>query len=182
MLVVSVTFGIGILVGLYITIYIPSVKEQIEHQLVTFSHDFEGLSRTQLAIAIFANNIQKAFTAISLGMLFGVVPVFFIFVNGVVLGVVGYLVVVKVGWTPVMAAVLPHGVVEIPAILLAGGVGLWLGVVVYKKLRKVLVVSFKKEIQDGLYFFVGVLVPLFFIAAIIEAFLTTALVDALFIL
>ena len=75
----------------------------------------------------FTHNTRVAITTMALGISWGVGTLIILFVNGVMLGavVVDYAqageTVFLVGW------LLPHGAIEIPAILLAGQAGLVLG-------------------------------------------------------
>ena len=70
------------------------------------------------------HNTQVALTTIALGMTFGFGTVAVLFYNGVILGAValdyirGGQAVFLLGW------LLPHGVIEIPAILVGGQTGL----------------------------------------------------------
>jgi len=72
----------------------------------------------------------------------------------------------KVGWIPSLSAILPHGVLELPALFLASAYGIFLGVRFSK-------LVFKKENflphflhANRVYF--KIILPLFFFAAIIE--------------
>lgn len=73
------------------------------------------------------NNISVTFRAMALGMTWGIGTLLILFYNGVVLGAVAFdymsdgQTVFMLGW------LLPHGSVEIPAILLGGQAGLVLG-------------------------------------------------------
>jgi uncharacterized membrane protein SpoIIM required for sporulation len=76
---------------------------------------------------LFTHNTRVSILTLALGMSWGIGTIMLIFYNGVVLGAVvcDYLVAGEatflVGW------LLPHGAVEIPAILIAGQAGLLLG-------------------------------------------------------
>lgn len=72
---------------------------------------------------LMTHNTQVALMTIALGMTFGFGPVVMLFYNGVILGAVAYdyvhggQTVFLLGW------LLPHGVIEIPAILVGGQAG-----------------------------------------------------------
>ena len=76
---------------------------------------------------LMVNNIGVSIKALALGMTYGIGTIILLFDNGVILGLVGidYILagqsVFLAGW------LLPHGVVEIPAILIGGQGGLMLG-------------------------------------------------------
>ncbi len=72
---------------------------------------------------LMTHNTQVALTTIALGITFGFGPVVMLFYNGVILGAVAYdyvhggQTIFLLGW------LLPHGVIEIPAILVGGQAG-----------------------------------------------------------
>ena len=76
---------------------------------------------------LMVNNIKVSILTLGLGMTYGLGTIVELFYNGVLLGLVAadYILagqtVFLLGW------LLPHGVIEIPAILLAGQGGLLLG-------------------------------------------------------
>jgi uncharacterized membrane protein SpoIIM required for sporulation len=73
---------------------------------------------------LMTHNTQVAFTTLALGMTWGVGTVVILFHNGVVLGAVA-LDYIRADQSAFLAGwLLPHGSVEIPAILLAGQAGL----------------------------------------------------------
>ena len=73
---------------------------------------------------LMTHNTQVAFTTLALGMTWGAGTIVVLFHNGVVLGAVGYDYI-HAGQSAFLAGwLLPHGSVEIPAILLAGQAGL----------------------------------------------------------
>jgi stage II sporulation protein M len=71
------------------------------------------------------------------GILFGIVPVFAMMSNGLLLGVVVRHESELSGYGKVGPKVLPHGIIEIPALplLLAASYGLWLGVTLVRRIR-----------------------------------------------
>jgi stage II sporulation protein M len=61
------------------------------------------------------------------GLLPGIVPLLSIGLNGFVLGVVYSQVAEVLGHWKAALKIVPHGVLEIPVLLLAASCGLWLG-------------------------------------------------------
>lgn len=80
-----------------------------------------------LFLVIFINNAVKALLIVFLGILLGIPSVLFIGFNGFIVG--GFASVLESinGWRYVIASFVPHGVIEIPVILLATALGLTLG-------------------------------------------------------
>ena len=124
-----------------------------------------------LLLAVFINNAIKALVLIFLGILLGLPPVLFIAVNGFVLGGLGSALESAKGWGYVLASFAPHGVIEIPAILLAAALGLSLGIESFKWLAR-RESQVKLQLSNGLKVYVRWILPGLAVAAIIEAFVT----------
>jgi stage II sporulation protein M len=124
-----------------------------------------------LALDISFHNWQVSLATTLSGIIF-VAPVLVTLVfNGFVLGVVEDVVQ---NLTLFLAAILPHGVVELPAFIIAGSAGLSLGFEFLKALKRGISNS---ETELGRAFVRAVhialgLVPLFIVAGIIETFVT----------
>jgi uncharacterized membrane protein SpoIIM required for sporulation len=77
--------------------------------------------------AIFVNNIQVGIMTYGLGILCGLGTVFYLFINGLMLGVVTAFFAERGMGIALMANILPHGILELTAIFICGGAGLLLG-------------------------------------------------------
>jgi uncharacterized membrane protein SpoIIM required for sporulation len=73
---------------------------------------------------ILTNNITVTFTTFAYGLTAGVLTVYMMIFNGVLLGVVGTACWIGDMSLPLWSFVAPHGVLELPAIFIAGGAGL----------------------------------------------------------
>jgi uncharacterized membrane protein SpoIIM required for sporulation len=73
------------------------------------------------------NNTQVSILALALGVTWGIGTLILLFYNGVILGAVIFDYARAGQQVFLMGWLLPHGVVEIPAILIAGQAGLLLG-------------------------------------------------------
>lgn len=88
--------------------------------------ELEGY-KARFSTGLMANNIKVSINAVALGLTYGLGTVVLLFYNGVILGavVLDYIrdgqLVFLLGW------LLPHGSIEIPAILLAGQGGILIG-------------------------------------------------------
>tara|TARA_Y100000310_G_scaffold329934_1_gene400645 strand:+ start:832 stop:1407 length:576 start_codon:yes stop_codon:yes gene_type:complete len=120
----------------------------------------QGMSTLQLISFITANNIQVAFFSVILGIFFGILPTLALIVNGYVLGFVAYQSILEGGIT-VLWRLLPHGIFEIPAILISTSLGIRLGTD-FKNL--------KKNAISSIRIFLLIVVPLLVIAGLIEGF------------
>ena len=128
-----------------------------------------------LLLVIFINNAIKALGIIFLGVLLGLPPILFIGLNGFILGGLGSALEAVDGWRYAVASFVPHGVIEIPVILLATALGLTVGTESFRWLvRKESRV--KSRLSDSLKVYVRWILPGLAIAAVIEAFVTPLLV------
>ena len=125
-------------------------------------------------LIVFLNNSFTVFLAVVLGVIFGILPFLVLFINGLILGIVIYFTQTVAGWPTFFALILPHGIIEIPAVILACAAGLRLGKVVLERIFKK-EVSIKAELNLALIFFLKFLFPLLAIAAAIEIFLISQL-------
>jgi len=172
-----VIFGIGIVVGLMINSRFPEIADHFQSSLVSFVKIFRGLSKLQLAAAIFLNNAVKTLAAILFGCLFGVIPGFFLFANGIALGLVFSMSLQSRGLWMSLASIVPHGILELPAVFFGTSIGLMLGAHAVKSLFRGTEITLGAELIRGLRIFCTVILPLLLIAAFVEAFLTSALVS-----
>lgn len=170
-----VLFGLGALAGVLLVNLHSGLATQLEKSLMGFAGMFRGLPKWQLAGAIFLNNSIKSAAAIFLGTLLGLLPVVFLVVNGAALGAI---VSVSLGargvWQSTMA-ILPHGIIELPAVLLATSIGLLLGSHVVRRLLRRQQPPLRAEFALASRFLFKVIVPLLLAAALIEAYLTPVL-------
>lgn len=84
-------------------------------------------ARGRFSAQLMTHNTQVAFFTLGLGMTFGLGTLVLLFYNGVILGAVALDYVADGQAVFLLGWLLPHGSVEIPAILLAGQAGLVLG-------------------------------------------------------
>jgi stage II sporulation protein M len=70
--------------------------------------------------------------------------------------------------------IVPHGIVEIPALIIASAMGLRVGLEVFRKIFKK-EGNISEELSNALEFFWKVVIPIIFLAALIEVFITANL-------
>jgi len=90
-------------------------------------HDHYANIHSTFASALMTNNIGVSIKAVALGMTFGIGTILLLFYNGVILGLVGVDYILAGQTVFLLGWLLPHGVIEIPAVLIAGQGGLVLG-------------------------------------------------------
>lgn len=125
---------------------------------------FEGKSGAGFILSLFLHNLVATYVTMCLVTLWGLLPMVTAIANGLLLG---WIVATSVGGSIVDAAVMlvPHGLFEWPAMMIAWGVGLWRGA------------GYRLSTDPGTYvqrwkkanqlFFMMVL-PLLLLAAIVE--------------
>ena len=133
-------------------------EEQIRELIKTLIEKTQELSTLELISFIMTNNIQVAFFGIIFGIIFGILPTLGLIVNGYVLGFVAYHSILEEGIF-ILWRLLPHGIFEIPAILISTSLGIRLGTD-FK--------NFKKNLKSAIRVFLLIVVPLLVIAGIIE--------------
>ncbi|PIQ92909.1 MAG: hypothetical protein COV69_00815 [Parcubacteria group bacterium CG11_big_fil_rev_8_21_14_0_20_39_14] len=127
-------------------------------------------------VFVFLNNSFTLFLVLSLGIIFGIFPGMVLFSNGAILGMLAFLLKDNLLWPGFFTGILPHGIIEIPVMILACAVGLKIGKTAYKKVFKK-PGELKTEILIAFKFFLKVLLPLLALAAAIEIFLTAKLLS-----
>lgn len=158
-------FLIAIIGFLYPIFFVDKIVGLIK-ELVEQTKDLNGF---ELIIFIFLNNLQTSFFGLILGVLLGIFPLFFIVLNGYVLGFVSALSVNTSGFL-ILLKLIPHGIFELPAVFISLGLGIKLGTFIFHKHK---IKDFNKYFINSLRVFLFIVVPLLIIAAIIEGILMT---------
>lgn len=137
-----------------------------------------------LFVVIFLNNTIKSIFVLYAGLFLGLFPLFFITVNGMLIGYLirqlneNVLMSPLPVWEVIVKGLLPHGIIEIPVVLVAAAYGLKLGWTVWQKLlfwsaeRKRS--SLKQLLVESGPVVLFITIALF-VAALIEAFITPVL-------
>jgi stage II sporulation protein M len=135
----------------------------------------KNFSPIEIMLFIFLNNAVKSLFSIVLGAGLGIIPIIFIGGNGIIIGLIVNEALKERGIIFVLAALLPHGIIEVPMVLISAGLGLRLGYSMYISMK-----GEKKEMRyeltESLHVFMKIIMPLLFVAAIIETFVTPLVV------
>jgi stage II sporulation protein M len=169
-------FAFGAIAGTIAVVRLPSLADHFQDTLANFVRMFAGMSAVELTGAIFLNNAFKTFCAIVLGALIGIIPVIFLLANGVALGVALSISTQTRGLWPALLAILPHGIIELPAVFLGTSIGLMIGRGAAQQLSGGTENRIGADVWQGIKYFCTVLVPLLLLAAVVEVFITGALV------
>lgn len=115
---------------------------------------------------ILLNNTFLSIVILYLGGLFAVVPLYFLVSNGLLLG---YLAIGNTGagdWMFFLKAIVPHGIIEIPAILIAGAYGIKFGFLMAEGVLTSLSAKRRPIMKDKLFYFMQLTIPLLAVLAI----------------
>jgi uncharacterized membrane protein SpoIIM required for sporulation len=103
----------------------PQMVDTIEHHKM-WTDSIVGLEPAASS-AIMTNNITVCFMAFAGGIVFGLGPIWSMFFNGLLLGVIGVACQQHGMSVDLWSFVAPHGSLELPSIVLSGAAGLRLG-------------------------------------------------------
>ncbi len=180
----AVTLFVVTAVGTYATVvmhpttayvFVPGPIDSIDGQDGLSGKDmsdrFRRMARPPMAAGIMTNNISVAFNAFALGITFGLGTCYLLLYNGMMLG--GFAAhFANHGlqfsfWT----FILPHGALEIFAILLAAAAGLRLGLSLAVPGALTRSASLRAGARDAVFLVLGT-VPMFVVAGMVEGFIT----------
>ncbi|NLM30429.1 MAG: stage II sporulation protein M [Methanomicrobiales archaeon] len=174
-LVAAVIFAISIGLGVFVVLRDPGIGADV----MTLFHDqvagqLLSDSPPVLAFKIFLNNLSACTLLFLGGASLGIATVLVLAVNGLLIGAVAEIMRQQQGSLFIAAALIPHGIFEIPSFLIAGGLGLLLGR------------ALMAEWYGGgdaaaaavplARLFIRVVVPLLAVAAVVEVFITPVVV------
>ncbi|MFS0841041.1 stage II sporulation protein M [Paenibacillus sp. 1P03SA] len=126
--------------------------------------------------ALAANNIGTAFIVAASGILLSIPTVLLLLFNGLMIGFVIVLSTAVHSWPVILAGLLPHAILEIPALLLAGAIGLRPLGLFARAVQLKLTISWKKEALESAKLF-AVAAVLLIAASLVEANVTPALMN-----
>src|SRR5215467_10515145 len=124
-------FVLGAIVGLLVTVTKPDFMRAFlgPHMMNTLEHhemwtDSIVTVKPKEASRIMTNNMTVSFVAFAGGISAGVLTLWMLFYNGILMGVIGVACWYYGMSLGLWSFVAPHGVLELPAIFIAGGAGL----------------------------------------------------------
>ena len=133
--------------------------------------NYRGLVGGKLFFTLLLHNVMATIIVLISGVLVGIIPPFAIGANGFVLGIVYRQTAEIIGYSKAALKVLPHGVFELPALLLAASYGLWLGVTVVQRMRGKESMLLRFHVEHAFRQYFVVVFPLLIVAAAIETVL-----------
>jgi stage II sporulation protein M len=164
----------------YLNAYKPEQLEEIQNQLIR-TDGFSGAAEQLTVSYLFLHNVQATLLIAFFGMFsFGVLGVMLYLINtSLVGGLMGLVKLMGHASLPlVVAGIVPHGIFEIPALLISCAAVLHLGLVLItpqagRTIGEVLL----EAIADWARVILGLVIPLLFIAAMVESQFTPHLLN-----
>jgi len=145
-------------------------KDQIIKLITEILEKTQDLNTLELISFIIFNNIKSAFFGMIFGVFFGIMSLSVAIINAYVLGFVVKETVAIEGF-PILFRLLPHGIFEIPAVIISLALGLRLGMFLFIYKGKNKAKEFLTWLKDSIKVFVFIIIPLLVIAGIIEGIL-----------
>ncbi|MFZ2455011.1 MAG: stage II sporulation protein M [Candidatus Altiarchaeia archaeon] len=144
---------------------LKQLKEMVSHE-----------TNLETALGIFFNNYKVSIYLVVAGTL--ILPTLFImFSNGFLMGfVIKYLQVKDLGLVFFLKGIIPHGIFELPAIFIAGGLGLRIGLSFFTVDNKKRACDVSSSIREAAAIHILVVTPLLLLAAFVETYISAALI------
>jgi uncharacterized membrane protein SpoIIM required for sporulation len=172
-LFVLVSFGWAAYVATHAAVQASLVPPEQIQQLV--NHDFADYYKQapaqDFAAKVWTNNALIAAGAVASGILLGLPTVYLLYNNAVGIGVVGGIMAANHKTGLFLGLILPHGLLELTSVFVAGGMGLKLGWTVVDPGRRTRAQALAEEGRALVIGAVGLTLMLL-ISGVIEAFVT----------
>jgi stage II sporulation protein M len=169
-LILAIIFTVAFLAG---ALAPSSTRQQMTDAFRVVADNYRGLAGGKLFFTLLLHNVMASIIVLISGVFVGIIPTFAIGANGFVLGVVYRQTAEVMGYSKAAMKVLPHGVFELPALLIAASYGLWLGVTVVRRMRGKESTLLRLHIEHAFRRYFAVVFPLLIVAAAIETILIT---------
>jgi stage II sporulation protein M len=175
LIIAILLFAIGIVLGLAAP---AGISHLLSEELVALEEFGEVLAPFTFAmfIFIFIKNAVALLVSFALSPIFCLVPILALAVNGWLVALVSTIVMEGESLGFVLAGLLPHGIIELPALFIGEAAALSFGAVAVialfkKEKRNLLLPSLKQNLK-----YLWIALALFLPAAIIETYITPLLV------
>jgi len=146
----------------------PPVRKAAASAVQLVADSYRGVAGGTLFFYVLFSNVMVSILILVTGVLVGIVPILSVGSKGFFLGAAFRQAAETAGYAKAVWKILPHGVFEIPAILLAASYGLWLGVMVLRRWRGGGDTLLRYHVAHAFRRYLAVVFPLLVIAASIE--------------
>lgn len=149
----------------------PEIGEQLLHLFEKeVATEVMGDSSPEIGMKIFVNNLEACILLFLGGASFGILTIFIMSLNGIVIGAIMQIVQQKHTPAFVAAAILPHGIFEVPGFVLAGALGVMFAQALVNEYYGT--GDSALEAQKLARSFLLFVIPLIAVAALVETFIT----------
>ncbi len=186
-LIATFVFLLSIVLGAIITESTAEGEDIAQHVIMNIP--IKEHTQFERLLIIFKSNLYNCTTAILLGIGLGIIPIYIALYNGVLMGtVLSYMSKTPDGIARFILSIIPHGIIEIPIMLISIGIGLRMGYNMYALSRASLryrgTISYRKgiligELKQSALFYVKWIIPGLLIAAIIESYVTPLIMEGM---
>jgi len=176
LVVTILLFIVAMLVGWVGTAHTPAIGEQL---MEVFEKEVAGQitvgDPVDMCVKLLANNLEACIMLFLGGASFGILTLFILGLNGLVIGSVTEIVSQGHSAAFIAAALLPHGIFEIPAFIIAGALGFCMA--------QSLIAEWYgagdtgEDARKYARLFLLYVLPLISVAALVEAFITPAVIQ-----
>ena len=163
--ILTLVFAASFLAG---TIAPSSIRQQTIEMFEVFDGNYRALAGGVIFFNILLRNVTASLFVLISGVIVGIIPIFAIASNGFGLGALFRQAAEVSGYSKAALMLLPYGVFEIPALLIAASYGLWLGVIAVRRRRGKGSTLLRFHIEHAFRRYFAVAFPLLIIAAAIE--------------
>ncbi len=176
LVVTILLFIVAMLVGWVGTAHTPAIGEQL---MEVFEKEVAGQitvgDPVDMCVKLLANNLEACIMLFLGGASFGILTLFILGLNGLVIGSVTEIVSQGHSAAFIAAALMPHGIFEIPAFIIAGALGFCMA----QSLIAEWYGAGDTAEDAGKYgrLFLMYVLPLITVAALVEAFITPAVIQ-----
>lgn len=164
-LILTLIFAVSFLAG---TTAPSAIRQQMAGMFEVVVGNYRDLAGGMLFFNILVQNVMATIFVILSGVIVGIIPTFAISSNGFGLGVLYRQASEVSGYSKAALKILPYGVFEIPALLIAASYGLWLGVMVVRRMRGKESTLLRFQIEHAFRRYFAFVFPLLIVAAAIE--------------
>ena len=170
--VATAVFGIGLALGLATPASVLDLLAEDIAALEDMADLIAPLPQATIFLIILIKNASAIFISLALSPFFCLVPAMALLLNGWIIGWVSITVMQETSLEYIVTGLVPHGIFEIPALIMGEAAAFSFGTAVVaalfsKEKRNLLIYNLVQNLK-----YLGIALGLLLVAAIIETFLT----------
>ena len=145
---------------------------------MSFTEVFDDAGNLSV-VGLLLNNVRACMAAIGLGIIpFLFLPVIALVTNSAIIGTLfGLSMELGLPIGTMIAGILPHGIFEIPALIMAISLGIYVCKGITMRILKKREGSLREDLADAGRFLALIILPLIITAAVIEAYITPLVIE-----